>query len=271
MHVRRTLAPEGEYSSKNFEQQLARDRFFEYLCAIEKSKEMKAAPIAELRKSVYPLFAAVQPETHESVASELFCPMFDALFAWASAFNLTVKQDSQRVPPSWVWRATLLTLYVWHRWEPLRAHGPPPVWAGGAIYTEFDFLKQRASQSPDEFSFSLSGPKPDPLREKFAAFRARVIGQLEPLLKAQWESVVEKTVTSDVVKWKPKRKHKHFHWLCLYQIDQWSYEQIVNKCRDAEGLDTTTVRRGVEAAALLIGLDLRPGRRGSVRKSGVSS
>jgi hypothetical protein len=271
MHVERKLAPKGEYSSKYFERKLARDRFFEDLCALEESKKMKAAPIADLRRSVYPLFVAAQCESDLSVTSESCGLVLDALFAWANRFNLTVRNDGRRIPASWVRKAAGLTLYLWNRWESFNAQVPPPVWAGGAIYTEFDFLKWRAEHPSGDFSFSLSGPKPDPLKEKFADFRARVMRGFEPLLKSEWDSVVEKVDSSDLVKWKLKRQTEHFRWLCLYQIDQWSCKRIADECQGPDGLDSDTVRRGIETAASMIGLDLRSGRRGLTRKSGVSS
>jgi hypothetical protein len=266
MHLERRLGPHGDYSSREFETQLARDRFFECLSTLETAKQMKATPIAELRRRVYPLFRELQSTAEAIAAVKLRDPLFGALVKWMKDFNLTVVHNRIRVPSDWVFRKALLTLYAWHK------YGLTPKWAGGAIYSEFDFIALRSSLSEGAYSLSLVGRKPDPLTEKFREFRARVISQLEPLLRREWDAALASADASDLVKWHAKRQDEHFRWLCLYQVEGLTYEQVAERCQEAKGIDTATARRGIEAAASLVGLDLRPPRRGPARKkSGVSA
>ncbi len=265
MHLERRLGPHGDYSSRVFETQLARDRFFECLSTLETCKQMKATPIADLRRRVYPLFAELQSIDEAIAEVKLPDPFFAALVKWMKDFNLTVIHNRIRVPADWVFKKALLTLFAWHK------YGLSQGWAGGAIYSEFAFARLRSTHPQGTYSLPLLGRKPDPLTEKFREFRARVISQLEPLLRREWEAALASADASDLVKWHAKRQDDHFGWLCLYQVEGLTYEQVAERCQEADGMDTATARRGIEAVASLVGLDLRPQRRGpSRKKSGVS-
>jgi hypothetical protein len=266
MHLERRLVPHGKYSSKEFEKQLARDCLFECIQTLETRKQMRATPIADLRRKVYPLFAELQNKDEVDAAIERGGRLFTALTKWLADFNLTVIQGNKRVPAPWAFRKALLTLFTWH------GCGLSDRWAGGAIYSEFAFAALRSAQNRGEYRLTFVGQKPGPLVETFREFKARVRLQLEPYLKKEWDEAVAALDVPDPAEWHAKRQDAHFSWLCLFQLGGSTYEEIAEACQGADGLDVTTIRRGVRAAASMVGLAPRPQRRGPARKtSGVSA
>ena len=61
---------------------------------------------------------------------------------------------------------------------------------------------------------------------------------------------------------------KQLEWLVLYQLTEYTYDRIADWHQDTYGVSVTSdaIRKGVNAAADLVSLQLRPRRRGRQRR-----
>ena len=111
--------------------------------------------------------------------------------------------------------------------------------------------------APVGFEFRLKRPW-DPFQERWSQAEARIKQEFEAEL-AEYRQRVEELAERRGSKAPRKRTPaEHFRWLVQYQIDGLSYAKIAEE----HGKRRTTVSEGVQSAAALIELSLRPPKRG---------
>jgi hypothetical protein len=112
-------------------------------------------------------------------------------------------------------------------------------------YRQWPWMALGARWEPAEWPILITW---DPLREREAAFRQRVdvyIGQIHMRAKGL-----------GLLKSPEKREPEHVLWLVRYQVNDWTYEQILDEYRSPD-TDISTVEKAVRETARLIGLTLR--------------
>ena len=201
----------------------------------------------------------------------------DALKQWLKQWHFPCPPEDD----DWCFQRALDTLQAWrtHRewrgkqWAPARA----------PLYVQ--------AIDPRELAFSFTLKEPDPTKseretldwwepqiERKADATSRVDKAFQQAWKAHVEKVehlftrgVKKRPSEEQLDWPvgdwpvghertpQKRALEHFEWLARYQVQEWSYEEIR---RHYDLLQRKTVEAGVKDAKALVGLELRPAKRG---------
>lgn len=191
--------------------------------------------LTSLRDEVLPL---VQPERPRAV---------DPVLRWAGRFHLC--RDEGRCGGDWLVRAARDTLDHWGR---IPDDSDPPRWSPTAAVPGDaslpDHLVARNRMTTGRFRFEA--PTWDMGVETRRQYERRAILAFERGLKAELDQI-EGAVRAEGLRTPPRRtSERHFRWLVLYQIREWSYHAIA----DEDEVRRQTVERAVKGTArLLIG------------------
>ncbi len=199
-------------------------------------------------------------------------PMFDPLHrrlrAWSRHWHLDA---------DWCRHVALKTLYEWHEPPdkgllallqagplPPEPMGQPRGWAQAAIP-----LVSPIRDEEMRFTFAHRGWQPmhytrdvaeQAIRAAFDAHLTRYLDRLECLAK---ERGLKPTPE--------KRALTHFDWLALYQVKGWRPAKIADWYHEIneKGAEVSAIRMALQETARLIGLPLRPSRRGRPPTTGA--
>jgi hypothetical protein len=90
----------------------------------------------------------------------------------------------------------------------------------------------------------------NPVKERETQFRGRIEAHIAAV-RIQMESLGYQTT--------PEKRNveKHVEWLVRYQVEGWSWDQILAADDRLQDADVSTIRKAVTAAARLVGIKLR--------------
>jgi len=214
------------------------------------------------------------------------------LIEWSHRFNLrgrvpdnaadVIHEPAQSWSlSSWPMRAAEETLWSWYtspdRETLLREASPR--WqryaeqTAGGVWLEFlnpIQLKQPVFRAepdcrvanPPEVSYEMNLLAWYVERESEKMFRARAREAFETWLDNFVDDRLQKATANGMTRAPEKRELDHFVWLALYQVERISASVIAVACN----VSVDAVKDALERTAGLIGLAMRPGRRGRPRK-----
>ncbi|HAI20687.1 MAG TPA: hypothetical protein DCM14_02090 [Clostridiales bacterium UBA8153] len=169
------------------------------------------------------------------------------LEAWAERFNINVP---------WILGVANDTLEVWWKhpdtMEPLQWMW----WLGPGYPRACAWLELRTAP------FTFGGEAWLPIKERRQVFVERTRAAFERELGAYVEGIGRLAQDAGLEKTPEKRKLVHFDWLVHYQVQGWSMRKIADHYSGEGVLSEDTIAKGVRQAAKLVGLKLRPPRKG---------
>lgn len=192
--------------------------------------------------SLYQLLADTVP-SHEVIPDE-FIDLWLELVHWAVRCGLN---------EYWCLDRALYVLWLRHQ-EAADAPSAddPNVWC-----TFWHPRAQRAEAQRQYYSYDDW----DPFRETRAKAKRRIMSDFEHILEDRLE-VQELSVREAGFHRTPRKQRDHFVWLVQYQVLRQGYKRVA----DSVYRDPKTVEAAIKQAAELVGIQLRPARRGRPKK-----
>ena len=121
--------------------------------------------------------------------------------------------------------------------------------------------------SHEESEFRFTSPGWSPASQRWEDFESRTSEDFQHYLEEYRERLSGLMKKRGYIPAPEKRKHEHFEWLVLYHLVGKSCGQIASeRCNTSESVGESTIQSGVNDAARLVGMKVRPGRRGPKRK-----
>lgn len=197
---------------------------------------------------------------------------------WARTFHLDQTTDS------WALRAATVTLQYWEAGSPRDRIGMPTSSFSSGPTPPFSFSFELRS-----YEETTGGAAPrltcwprgwHPLLESWSVFRRDVATQLREQLKSalavyrrEVETELQKAGYTPLPTKRTKHARKHLRWTALYQISGWSFADIARKelgstADSAYDPKRRKIEDAVTRTAGLLGLTLRPARKGQVNRGG---
>lgn len=218
---------------------------------------LHAGPYVEFRARLEATFGATDPGDARITAWIRAGGMDAALGPWAAGWHLDVP---------WVRTRAALTMANWLDWDHA-GHGVRLDWGwhddGGSYELAF---------AAEELAFAPALPAWQPWLASRAEARALIEASFQRQMAAYLDRVERLCAERGVRKKAQKRQPEHFRWLALYQCAGLEMHDVAATLPEGEHAiedPSKTARKGVRSAARLIGLPLRPGRKGRPPKRGT--
>lgn len=261
------LAPPGDSEAG------ARDDFFEAM------RRVYPDPLKELQQNILPAFrrlakggqyiehliryekAEVVPREQRSDLDSKLVRIRADLRGWASRYNLTCNEE----PAKWVLQFALRTLHHWSTRETARQSAEASYVAqlqSLADPLDLPITYRPARLDSGHNTLSLPVPGPNPIYETRHEHQRRVLPEVRRALNAEYDAAGQALVARGCRWPQRKRQAKHFEWAVLYQCARRRSGDIARRCSSKPD----TVEDAVHRTLTLIGLTVRPGKRGPERR-----